>query len=159
MQLGEFVRLAINLTTIVTMVIVVVVVALIIRRKGDLSKEIGVSGKTYLLIVGAVEIVYTTGIILILYAMGVNVLQHLQNLEFGKFLSAIDSVDVSKMKFAGTLGWIGFGMNCAVTFLAPGYLLIRGGKKLPRFIWVSAWTEIGLETIVISLVFTSLFIG
>jgi hypothetical protein len=141
------------------MVIVIVIVAYILHRNKDLKKEIGVSGRTYLIIVGTVEIFYTAGLIMILAAMGVNVLEHLQNLEFGKFFSAIDSVDVSRLKFAGTLGWIGFGMNCAVTFLAPAYLLIRGGRKLPKLIYISAWAEIGLETIVISLVFTSLFFG
>jgi len=159
MQLSEIMRLLINIITVITMVIVIVIVGYILRRNKDLKAEIGVSGKTYLIIVGIVEIFYTTGLIMILAAMGVNVLEHLQNLEFGKFFSAIDSVDVSKLKFAGTLGWIGFGMNCVVTFLAPGYLLIWGGKKLPKLIYLSAWAEIGLETIVITLVFVSLKIG
>jgi hypothetical protein len=91
--------------------------------------------------------------------MGINILQHLQNLEFGKFFSAINSVDVSNMKYAGKIGWIGFSINCAVTFLAPAYLLIKGGRKLPSAIYWAAWVEVGLETIVISLVFLSLFLG
>lgn len=159
MKLTEIIHLLINFTTLITMAIVIVIVARIVQKRKDLTQEMGVSGKTYLLIVGTVEVFYTTGFIMILSAMGINVIQHLQNLEFGKFFSAIDSVDVSRMKFVGALGWIGLGINCVVTFIAPGYLLLRGGKKLPKFIYLSAWTEIVLELIVITLVFTSLALG
>lgn len=159
MKLTEIIHLLINFTTLITMAIVIVIVARVAQKRKELTQEIGVSGKTYLLIVGIVELFYTTGLIMILSAMGINVLQHLQNLEFGKFFKAIDSVDVSKMKFVGTLGWIGLGINCVVTFIAPGYLLLGGGKKLPKFIYVSAWTEIVLELIVITFIFTSLALG
>lgn len=159
MKPGEIIQLLVNFTTLITIVIVIVIVARVIQKRKELTEEIGVSGKTYLLIVGTVEIFYTTGLIMILSAMGINVLQHLQNMEFGKFFKAIDSVDVSKMKFVGTLGWIGFTMNCAVTFIAPAYLLLQGGKKLPKFIYISAWTEIGLELIIITLIFISLMFG
>ncbi len=159
MNLGDTIRLLINFTTMITMAIVIVIVARVIQKRKQMTAEMGVSGTTYLMIVGVVEIFYTTGLIMILSAMGVNVLEHLQHLEFGKFFKAIDSVDVSKLKFIGKIGWTGFAMNCAVTFIAPGYLLTRGGKKLPKFIYYSAWTEIGLELIVITLVFTSLALG
>lgn len=159
MKLTEIIHLLINFTTLITMAIVIVIVARVVQKRKDLTQEMGVSGKTYLLIVGTVEVFYTTGLIMILSAMGINVIQHLQNLEFGKFFSAIDSVDVSRMKFVSTLGWIGLGINCVVTFIAPGYLLLRGGKKLPKFIYFSAWTEIALELIVITLIFTSLAFG
>jgi len=159
MQLSEAIRLLINFLTVITMIIVVLIVARIAQKRKEMSEVVGVSGTTYLMIVGTVEIFYTTGLIMILSAMGINVIQHLQHLEFLKFFKAIHSVDVTKMKLVGKLGWIGFTMNCLVTFIAPGYLLIRGGRRLPRFIYISTWTEIGLELIVISLIFTSLFLG
>jgi len=159
MKLSEVISLSINFTTLITMAIVIVIVARVVQKRKEMTQAIGVSGTTYLMIVGIVEVFYTAGLIMILSAMGINVLQHLQHLEFGRFFKAIDSVDVSGMKFVGTLGWAGFALNCAVTFIAPGYLLIRGGKKLPKFIYFSAWTEIGLEMIVITLIFISLSVG
>ncbi len=159
MNLSETIKLLINITTMITIAIVIIISFYLFRRRKVLNEKAGVSVKTYLWIVGIVEVIYDVGIILILYAMGVNVLQHLKHLEFGKFFSAIDSVDISKMKYVGTIGWIGFSMNCAVTYIAPVYLLIKGGKKLPPLIYSAAWTEIGLETVVRTLVFISLFLG
>ena len=159
MNLGELIRLLVNVLTVITIAIVLAVMFFVINKRHDLKKEMGVSAKTYLWIVGIVEVIYDIGLLLILYSMGVNIIQHLQNLEFGKILSAINAVDVSKMKYAGKAGWIGFSINCAVTFIAPAYLLIKGGKKLPKVIYGAAWLEIGLESIVISLVFLSLFLG
>ncbi|MFA7319554.1 MAG: hypothetical protein WC022_03105 [Parcubacteria group bacterium] len=159
MKLKELIQLLLNITTLITIVVAIIIVARIAKRKGELTEATGVSGRTYLILVGVVEVCYTAGLLLILSAMGVNVLQHLQNLEFGKLVAAVDSVDLSNLKFAGTLGWVGLGINSTTSFLAPGYLLVRGGKKLPRFIYISAWTEVGLEMIVISLVFISLKFG
>lgn len=159
MQLSEITRISLNVITFLTMIIVLIIIGMIMKRRKDLSQEVGVSAKTYLIIVGTVEIFYTAGLVMILAAMGINVLEHLQNLELGKFFKSIDSVDVSRMKFVGVLGWIGFGMNCAITFIAPLYLLIKGGKRLPKIIYWSVWTEIILETVVITLIATSLFLG
>jgi hypothetical protein len=158
-EMGEIIRLLINIATVITIAIVVVITVRVIQKRKTLSQDMGVSVKTYIIIVGIVEVIYDAGLLMILSSMGVNVLQHLQNLEVGKLIKAIDSVDVSKMKFLGTLGWIGFSINCVVAFVAPAYLLIWGWKKLPKFIFVSAWLEIGLEMIVITLIFISLFLG
>jgi hypothetical protein len=128
MNLSETIRLLVNVITVITIVIVLAVMFFVIKKSHDFTAEMGISGKTYLWIVGIVEIIYDIGLIMILYSMGINILQHLQNLEFGKFFSAINSVDVSNMKYAGKIGWIGFSINCAVTFLAPAYLLIKGGR-------------------------------
>ena len=158
MNITETIKLIINITTMITIGIVIIISIFLFRSRKEIKERAGVSLKTYLWILGIVEVFYDIGIILILYAMGVNVLNHLQHLEFGKFFRAIDSVDVSKMKYAGTIGWIGFAMNCSVSYVAPAYLLIKGGKSLPRLIYSAAWTEIGLETVVRALVFISLFL-
>jgi hypothetical protein len=141
---------------VITIVITVIIVGTIVRRRKDLTQEFGISGKTYLLIVFIVEIFYTIGLILILSALGINILSHLQALEFTKFIKTLDSVDLTKAKFIGTLGWIGLGMNVIIAFIAPCYLLIKGGKKLPKIIRYPVYTEITLELIIIFLVAVSL---
>jgi hypothetical protein len=159
MNLSEIIRLLVNLITIITIFITVVIVGLIVRKRKDLAEEFGVSGKLYLFLVFSAEVIYTVGLMLILSALGVNVLVHLQNLGFAKFMKTIHSADLAKVKFTSTLGWVGLVLNCSIAFLAPGYLLVKGGKRLPKLIRYSALTEIILELVVISLVVISFCLG
>ena len=76
MNLGELIRLLVNVLTVITIAIVLAVMFFVINKRHDLKEEMGVSAKTYLWIVGIVEVIYDIGLLLILYSMGVNIIQH-----------------------------------------------------------------------------------
>lgn len=96
---------------------------------------------------------------MILSAMGINVMQHLVKLEIWKFYQIISKFDISTIQIIGVIGWIGFVINRSISFLSPGYLLIYGGRKLPKYFFYSAWTEVTLEIVTSVLIFITLKFG
>ena len=156
MELTELQKLGINAATIITW-ITGIGVALVAAVKGKkMSAEMGVSAKTYLILVGVVEIFYTLGAIMILSAMGINIMKYLADMEFGKVFGAVKDLDMTTVKIIGVMGWIGFIINRSVSFLSPAYLIIYGGRKLHPFFWWSARLEVCLEIFMTCLIFTSL---
>jgi hypothetical protein len=156
MEFTDIHKLVLNAITVIAwaMGIVISVVAAI---KGNKMKEdMGVSAKIYFMLVGITEIFYTIGAAMILSAMGINVFQHLAKLEIWKFYQVVSSLDVSTIRIIGIVGWIGFLINRSMSFVTPAYLLVAGGKKLHRYFFWSAWTEISLETMMTVLLFTTL---
>lgn len=155
----ELQKIALNVITLMAwgLGILISLVAVVKGRK--IKDDLGVSFKTYMALVGATEIVYIVGAAMILSAMGVNVLQHLANLEIWKFYQIMSRFDWNTVRIIGIIGWIGFAINRSISFVSPGYLLIAGGKRLPRYFFYSAWTEIGLETVLTTLIFFSLSTG
>ena len=124
-----------------------------------MKEEMGISIKTYMVCVFVTEIIYAIGALMILSAMGVNVMQHLAAMEWEKVYSLLSKIDMSTIRIVGIIGWIGFVMNRSISFLSPGYLLVCGGRKLPKYFFYSAWTEVGLEIVTTGLIFATLRIG
>lgn len=158
MALSELHKLILNIFTLVAWLVGIAIMMVLVARRKSLKAEMGVSYKTYLALVGLTEIFYVIGAIMILSAMGINVMQHLARLEFWKFYQIIRKFDVATIQVIGAVGWVGFLINTFVAFLSPGYLLIRGGKRLPKYFYYSAWTEITIETCVTVLIFSSLMV-
>jgi len=156
MELSDIQKLVLNSVTIIAwmMGIAISIVAAIKGKR--MKKEMGVSVKMYFMLVGITEILYTIGAAMILSAMGINTFRHLANLEIWKFYQIISSLDVSTIQIIGIVGWVGFLLNRSVSFLTPTYLLVSGGKKLHRYFFWSAWTEISLETMMTILLFLTL---
>jgi len=155
----EIQKIALNLITVVAWALGVLISLVAVVKGRKMKEELGVSFKTYMLLVGLTEILYTIGAAMILSAMGINVMRHLANLEIWKFYQLISRIDWSTVKIIGIIGWIGFVVNRTISFVSPGYLLIAGGKRLPRYFYYSAWTEIWLETVMTCLIFLSLIKG
>jgi hypothetical protein len=157
--MSEWVKIAVNAATIVAWALGIAISVVAVAKGRKMKDEMGVSLKTYLSLVVTTEILYTIGALMILAAMGINVAQHLANLEFKKIYEIMSQFDVTTIKLIGILGWIGFLMNRGVSFLSPGYLILAGGKKLHPYFRASAWTEIALELVTTVLVFISLMWG
>jgi hypothetical protein len=152
-------KIALNIITLMAWVLGILISLVAVVKGRKMKEELGVSFKTYLTLVGITEIIYIVGAAMILSAMGVNVLQHLAKLEIWQFYQIMSRFDWTTVKIIGIIGWIGFAINRSISFVSPGYLLIAGGRKLPRYFFYSAWTEIGLETVLTTLIFFSLSTG
>lgn len=155
----ELQKIALNIITLMAWGLGILISLVAVVKGNKLKEDLGVSFKTYLTLVGITEIIYIVGAAMILSAMGVNVLQHLAKLEIWKFYQIMSRFDWNTVKIIGIIGWIGFAINRSISFVSPGYLLIAGGKRLPRYFFYSAWTEIGLETALTALIFSSLITG
>jgi hypothetical protein len=156
--MNEWHKIVLNgITTIAW--IVGIAISVMAVAKGRKMKDIGVSYKTYLSLVATTEVFYTVGAVMILSAMGVNVLQHLARLDLWKFYQVISNIDMTTIKIIGVVGWVGFVVNRGISFMSPGYLLVKGGKKLPKYFWYSAWAEVILEVITTILIFVTLKFG
>lgn len=151
-------KLLLNISTIVTIITVLVVMSAVIKKRHDLKEEMGISIKTLGLIMVGAEIIYDIGLLFIAYSLGVNIIYYLQNLEFGNIVSAINSVDISRMSYVGISGWLGLLLCASAAYLSPGYLLVKGGKNLTSVIRKLAWTEIGMESLSLGLIFASIFL-
>ena len=159
MELSVVHKIVLNGVTFVAWILGIVISVVAVAKGRKMQDEMGVSFKTYLVLVGVTEVFYTIGAVMILSAMGLNVMQHLANLEFWKFYQIVSKFDLMTIRIVGIVGWIGFVINRTISFLSPGYLLIKGGKKLTRYFRYSAWTEVGLELVTTALVFTTLKFG
>jgi len=159
MELSEANKIFLNIGTTIAWLLGIFISVVAVARGKKLKEESGVSFKTYLALVAITEVLYTIGAIMILSAMGINVMQHLAKLEIWKFYHIMSKFDISTIQVIGVIGWIGFVINRSISFLSPGYLLIYGGRKLPRYFFYSAWTEITLEVITSILIFITLKFG
>lgn len=157
--MSEWIKIAVNAATVVAWALGIAISVVAVAKGSRMKDEMGVSLKTYLSLVAITEVFYTVGALMILTAMGVNVAQHLANLEFQRVYDILSHFDVTTIKLIGVLGWVGFVINRGVSFLSPGYLILAGGKKLHPYFRASAWTEIGLELVTTVLVFVSLWWG
>lgn len=155
-EFSELQKVFLNLATIVAWTMGIVISVVAVAKGKKMKEETGVSYKTYLILVGITEVFYTIGAAMILSAMGINVIRHLANLEFWKFYQIVSQLDLATIRIIGIIGWIGFIINRSISFLSPGYLLIFGGKRLPKYFFYSAWTEITLEVVTSVLVFAVL---
>jgi hypothetical protein len=159
MELSEVNKILLNIATIIAWLFGIFISVVAVAKGKKLREEAGVSFKTYLSLVAVTEVLYTIGAIMILSAMGINVIQHLARLEIWKFYQIMSKFDMSTIQLIGAVGWIGFVINRSISFLSPGYLLIYGGKKLPKYFFYSAWTEVTLEVITSILIFITLKFG
>lgn len=152
-----WISLLVNATTVVAWALGIVISVVAVAKGSVMKDEMGVSLRVYLSLVATTEILYIAGAIMILSAMGINVMQHLANRDFWKFYEIVAQFDVTTIEIIGVVGWVGFVLNRGVSFLSPGYLLMAGGKKLHPYFRVSAWTEILLEIATTILIFLSLW--
>ena len=152
----EWIKIAVNAATFVAWVLGIAITAVAVAKGKKMRDEMGVSIRVYLSLAGITEVVYTIGALMILSAMGINVMQHLANLEFQQVYTLLSKFDLSTIQIVGVVGWMGFVINRTVSFLSPGYLLIAGGKKLHPYFRRSAWLEVCLEIVTTVLVFISL---
>lgn len=152
-----WIGLLVNATTVVAWTLGIIISVVAVAKGRVMKEEMGVSIRVYLSLVAATEILYTVGAIMVLSAMGVNVMQHLAKLDFWKFYEIVGQFDVTTIELIGTVGWLGFLLNRSVSFLSPTYLLVAGGKKLHSYFRISAWTEILLEIATTILIFLSLW--
>lgn len=159
MELSELHKIMLNAVTFVAWILGIVISVVAVAKGKKMKEEMGVSYKTYLSLVAITEVFYTIGAVMILSAMGINVMQHLAKLEFWKFYQIISKFDMSTIKIIGIVGWVGFAINRGISFISPGYLLVVGGKKLPKYFFYSAWTEVTLETTMTALIFITLKTG
>jgi len=159
MELSEVNKIFLNIATTIAWLLGILISVVAVARGKRLKEATGVSFKTYLSLVAVTEVLYTIGAIMILSAMGINVMQHLAKLEIWKFYQIISKFDISTIQIIGFVGWVGFAINRSISFLSPGYLLIYGGKKLPRYFFYSAWTEVTLEVITSVVIFITLKFG
>lgn len=154
--MGEWTKIVLNAATIVAWVLGIVISVVAVAKGNKMKGGIGVSLKTYLFLVVITEVFYTVGAIMILAAMGINVMRHLADLEFHRVYEILSRFDMMTIQIIGVVGWTGFVINRGVSFLSPGYLLIAGRGKLHSYFRISAWTEVGLEIITTILIFVSL---
>jgi hypothetical protein len=159
MELSEVNKIFLNIATTIAWLLGIFISVVAVAKGKKLKEESGVSFKIYLSLVAITEVLYTIGAIMILSAMGINVMQHLAKLEIWKFYQIMSKFDISTIQIIGFVGWVGFVINRSISFLSPGYLLIYGGKKLPRYFFYSAWTEVTLEVITSILIFITLMFG
>jgi len=159
MQLSETEKLILNAITIIAWALGILLIITVITKGRKFREEIGISLKTYLTLVMITEVFYTIGAAMILSTMGVNIMRHLVNLAFWKFSRVVSKFDLSTVQVIGTIGWVGFVVNRSISFVSPSYLIIAGGKRLPRYFYYSAWTEVGLEALITVLIFISLIAG
>lgn len=159
MGLSSAQKTVLDIITIIGWALEVLVIIFILSKRNKLKEETGLSFKTYLALVGVTEIFYVIGAIMVLSAMGINIMRHLSKLEFWKFSQVISRFDMSTINVIGAIGWFGFVINRFISFLSPGYLLINGGKRLPKYVYLSSWIEIGLEILITILIALSLIAG
>ena len=159
MQLSEIQKIILNFITVISWALGILISIVAASKGRKMKEQMGVSFKTYLLLVSITEVLYTIGAAMILSAMGINVMKHLARLEFWRFYQIMRGFDLTTIKIIGIVGWIGFIINRSISFLSPGYLLLYGGRKLPKYFYYSAWTEIGLESFMTVLIFVSLIAG
>lgn len=159
MDLSSIHKTLLNVITVIVWALGILVILFVLSKGKELKPETGVSLRTYLAIVGIAEIFYVIGALMILSAMGLNVMRHLVELEPWKLSQAVESLDIGTVKIVGSVGWAGFAINRSISFLAPGYLLVYGGRRLPGYIYLSIWAEIGLETLTSALIAVSLVAG
>jgi hypothetical protein len=152
-----WISLLVNATTVVAWALGIFISVVAVAKGSVMKEAMGVSLKVYFTIVATTEILYAVGALMILSAMGINVMQHLANRDFWKFYEIISQFDMATIELIGALGWTGFVINRGTSFLSPGYLLIAGGEKLHPYFRVSAWTEILLEIATTILIFLSLW--
>ena len=152
MQLSDLQKVLLNVITALVWIVGIFIILMAAAKGRKMKDEMGVSFKTYLFLVGITEVVYTIGAAMILSAMGINVIRHLAKLEFWKFSQIINNFDVSTVRLIGAVGWLGFAINRTISFLSPSYLLICGGKRLSKYFFYSAWTEIALESFMTALI-------
>jgi len=158
--LTELRKVLLNVATVAAWLFgIVISFTAVVKGQKRLKEESGISFKTYMLLVFVTEIVYAIGALMILSAMGVNVMEHLANLEIGRFFEIMRKFDVTTIRIIGVVGWVGFVVNRSISFLTPLYLIVWGGRKLPSYFLVSAWTEVTLELITTIFVFACLKIG
>jgi hypothetical protein len=159
MQLSDLQKVLLNVTTVLVWIVGVIIILMAAAKGRKMKDEMGVSFKTYLFLVGITEVVYTIGAIMILSAMGINVIGHLVKLEFWKFSQIVGKFDMSTVRIISTVGWFGFAINRTISFLSPAYLLFYGGKRLSKYFYYSAWTEIALESFMTALIAVSMIAG
>jgi hypothetical protein len=155
----EIQKIILNLITFSAWALGILISVVAVVKSQKMKDELGVSFKTYMVLVGITEVIYVIGAAMILSAMGINTMQHLAKLEIWKFYQIMSRFDWSTVKIIGIIGWIGFVINRFISFVSPGYLLLSGGKRLPRYFYYSAWTEVGLEALLTALIFISLIEG
>lgn len=156
LQLSDIQKVFTDALVIASWTIGMVITLLVAAKRREMREEIGVSVRTYMTIVVLVEIFYVLGAVMILSAMGVNMMKHLAELRFWKCYEIVNRLDWRTVKLVSVAGWVGFVINRTVSFLSPGYLLLAGGRKLPRYFYYSAWLEIGVETSLTALILFSL---
>ena len=154
--MSELQKLLIDVFTLVACACGILIGASVLMKGKLMEVEAGISFKIYLTLVGITEVFYVMGAVLIISAMGVNILHHLAKLELLTFCRMVKKFDMKTVQVIGMMGWIGFIINRSVSFLSPGYLLFSGGRRLPRYLFYSAWTEVCLECIITALLFMAL---
>lgn len=159
MEISSASKVVLNFVTFLAWLIGIAISFAAVAKGKKLNALSGVCYKKYLLLVGATEAIYIIGAAMILSAMGINVINHLAEMELWKFYQIVSSFDVSTIEIVGLLGWLGFFINRAISFVSPGYLLIRGGKRLPKYFFYSACTEVCLEVVTTILIFVTLRVG
>lgn len=152
-----WVSLLVNATTVVAWALGIVISVVAVAKGSAMKEEMGVSLRVYFSLVATTEVLYTVGALMILSAMGINVIQHLADRDFWRFYEIVSQFDVTTIEIIGAVGWAGFVLNRGVSFLSPGYLLMAGGARLHPYFRVSAWTEILLEVATTILIFLSLW--
>jgi|SRR6185369_2737614 len=154
--MSEWSKVALNIVTFVAWAIGIAVTLYIVTRRKKMQEQMGISTKTYLSLVIGVEILYSTGVVLILSAMGINVLQHLARLEFREVYGILSHFDRGAIQLVGIMGWVGFLINFGVSFITPTYVLWAGGDRLHPDIRFLAKAEIWLEVATALLIFITL---
>jgi len=87
MELSEVNKILLNIATIIAWLFGIFISVVAVAKGKKLREEAGVSFKTYLSLVAVTEVLYTIGAIMILSAMGINVIQHLGVPLFSRTLS------------------------------------------------------------------------
>lgn len=154
--MDAWIKIATNVATIVTWALTIAITMAAIVQGKKLGDKSGISIKKYLFCMAITEVLYTIGSIMVLSAMGVNVVQHLASLDIWKAHEIVGSLNATTIKTIGIFGWIGFAINAVVVFLSPVYVIVAGGKDLHPYFKISAWTEIVLEIITTIMIFVSL---
>ncbi len=150
-------KLIVNVTTGIDWILGIAISVVAVSKGKSMKSEMGVSVSKYFALVAVTEVLYAVGALMILSAMGLNVMRYLVELNVsGLVFELLGRFDISTIRIIGLVGWIGFVLNRTVSFISPSYLLIAGGKRLHYYFRVSAWTEITLEFATTILVFLSL---
>jgi len=159
MEFSEVHKILLNAVTVLAWGMGILISVIAVAKGRKMKAELGVSIKTYFILVAVTELIYIIGAAMILSAMGINVMRHLAALEFWQFYEIMSRFDWSTIKIIGVVGWVGFAINRTISFVSPGYLLIYGGRKLPRYFFYSACTEVTLEVLLTILIFITLISG
>jgi|GEM_PF-1125741 len=153
-------KLIVNATTAVDWVLGIMISVVAVSKGKSMKSEMGVSVSRYFAVVAVTEVLYAVGALMILSAMGMNVMRYLVELDLsGLVFGLLERFDVTTIRIVGIVGWIGFVLNRTVSFVSPSYLLIAGRGNLHPYFRMSAWTEIALETATTVLVFLSLSVA